>query len=246
MGRVRVPRNNVLDSRNPFDQGPAPPFRRNQFGGSLGGPIKKDQLFLFGNYEGFRQAWRRATSALSRTTRRGKDFLPNATGVYAPVVNLNRSMLPYMALWPQPNGPELLVNGVPTGTALAYNNPRQSIREDFGTARGVYTPGGSDSVSAIYTVDDGNSVTPLADPLFGSNLVLRNQVASVQQTHIFSPGVLNTFRAGFSRAAFNFDAFPLASFPASLSFVTGGGPGSIVGGGSVTATGVAAITAAGI
>src|SRR6185369_2941854 len=49
-------RNSVLDARSTFDQGPAPPFRRNQFGGSLGGPVKKDKLFLFGNYEGYRQS----------------------------------------------------------------------------------------------------------------------------------------------------------------------------------------------
>src|SRR4029077_12737841 len=43
-------RNSALDARNFFDQGFVPPFRRNQFGGALGGPLKKDRLFLFGNY----------------------------------------------------------------------------------------------------------------------------------------------------------------------------------------------------
>ena len=43
-------------SRNIFDQAVVPPFRRNQFGGALGGPLKKNRLFLFGNYEGFRQS----------------------------------------------------------------------------------------------------------------------------------------------------------------------------------------------
>src|SRR5216684_1400526 len=51
-------RNSVLDARNFFDRPIGlriPPFKRNQFGGALGGPLKKDKLFLFGNYEGFRQ-----------------------------------------------------------------------------------------------------------------------------------------------------------------------------------------------
>src|SRR6058998_1298203 len=49
-------RNSALDARNFFDQTiSTPPFKRNQFGGTLGGPIKKDKLFIFGNYEGFQQ-----------------------------------------------------------------------------------------------------------------------------------------------------------------------------------------------
>src|SRR5437667_3448630 len=54
-------RNSALDTRNFFDVAnapnptPVPQFQRNQFGGSLGGPIRQDKMFVFGNYEGFRE-----------------------------------------------------------------------------------------------------------------------------------------------------------------------------------------------
>jgi Carboxypeptidase regulatory-like domain len=239
-------RNSALDARNFFDQGFVPPFRRNQFGGALGGPIRKNRLFLFGNYEGFRQAL--AVSSVSEVpdaqARLGN--LPNASGVVTQVANLNPAMLKYFAMWPVANGPELLSNGLPSGTALSYNNPRQNIREDFGTLRADSTISEADTFMAAYTIDDGNNLTPAADPLFASYLTLRSQVASVQETHVFSPRVLNTIRVGFSRAAFNFDSPLLTQFPSNLSFVTGnGGPGGIVIGGGVTTTGASAITSAG-
>jgi Carboxypeptidase regulatory-like domain len=55
-------RNNTLDARNYFaTTGPKPELRQNQFGGSIGGPIRKDKTFFFGDYEGFRQVWAKNT-----------------------------------------------------------------------------------------------------------------------------------------------------------------------------------------
>jgi hypothetical protein len=239
-------RNNDFDARNFFDQGSVPPFRRNQFGGALGGPLKKNKLFLFGNYEGFRQSL--ATTSTSTVpdadARNGK--LPNAAGVPTTVTGLNTAMLDYTNLWPVANGPEILTTaGLPTGTAKAFYNPKQRIREDFGTLRGDYHLSDRDSIAAIYTLDNGDSLTPAADPLFASALNLINQVGSLQETHIFSPTVLNTFRAGYSRSAYNFDSVSLGTFSPALSFVTGYGPGGITVGGAATTTGGGAITAAG-
>ena len=223
-------RNNVLDSRSTFDQGAsAPPFRRNQFGGSLGGPLKKDKLFLFGNFEGFRQSL--ATTSVST--------VPDLSTVANPA-GINQSMLKYLALWPAPNGPSL-----GQGIAKATYNPKNPIHEDFGTVRADYNLREQDTLSASYTIDDGHSIIPAPDPLFASALRLRNQVTSLEETHVFSPRLLNTFRAGFSRSGFNYDSSSTISFPSNLSFVTGFGPGGIVVGGAQTTTGSSALTAAG-
>src|SRR5207244_944787 len=95
---------------------------------------------------------------------------------------------------------------VPSGTAYSYNTPKQSINENFGTAKGDYIARDQDSFSVSYTVDDGNNLSPLADPLFGNYITLRSQVATIRETHVFSPRVLNTFSAGFSRAGFALDS----------------------------------------
>jgi hypothetical protein len=238
-------RNSDLDARNFFDVGSVPPFRRNQFGGSLGGPIKKDKWFLFGNYEGYRQSLAESSVTVVPDVEARQGLLPNAAGVYKTVSKLNPAMLNYMQLWPAPNGAELTVGGLPSGTALAYNNPRQTVREDFGTLRTDYLLSDRDTFSASYTMDDGDSQIPQSDPLFATYETLRNQVASLEETHVFSPNILNTFRAGFSRAASSYDSSLLAAFPASTDFVTGLGPGGIVIGGGVTTTNGGSITSAG-
>ena len=250
-------RNSALDARNFEDQGNVPPFRRNQFGGAAGAPLKKNRAFIFGNYEGFRQALALSSVSVVPDAQARIGSLPDpCSGNEIAVQNVKPAMLQYMTFWPKPNGPELLIPTastcpagspakVPSGNALSYNNPRQSIREDFGTLRTDYNLSQRDTVSTSYTIDDGNNLTPGADPLFGSYETLRSQVASVQETHVFSPRILNTFTVGFSRAAFNFDSFPLQQFPASLDFVNNAGPGGIVVNGGVTTTGISGITAAG-
>src|SRR5437773_7479831 len=108
-------RNSALDARNFFEDAKGP-FKRNQFGGALGGPLKKDKAFLFGNYEGFRERWGVPSNAIVPDAQARQGLLPNAAGVYVPVTNLEPRMLQYAnTFWPTPNGREIFLNGLPTG-----------------------------------------------------------------------------------------------------------------------------------
>ena len=228
-------RNSALDGRNYFDHGSIPPFQRNQFGTSLGGPLKKNRLFLFGNYEGFRA--NTSLSSVSIVPDTCARQLVNNCVVASP----NPQILPYMSFWQQPNGGSL-----GSGEAVSFNHPKQHVREDFGNLRADYDRGIYDKISGAYTIDDGNGLIPLADPLFASTLALRNHVLSLQETHIFSPRIGNDFIAGFSRAGFTNDSSPQATFdPAAGPFVIGRGPGGIVIGGGLTTTANGTITSAG-
>src|SRR5262249_14360711 len=144
-------RNSKLDARNFFDQGNnAPPFKRNQFGGSVGGPIKKDTMFLFGNYEGFRQRLGVSSLAFVPDLDARQGNLPTAGGGVAPVANLKLGMLPFFQYWPVQNGKDL--GG---GVAQYFSNPSQAIREDFGLIRFDHTISAKDSYNINYNIDDG-------------------------------------------------------------------------------------------
>jgi hypothetical protein len=203
-------RNSALDARNFFDHGPVPPFRRNVFGGSLGGPLKKNKTFLFGNYEAFRQRL-----ALSNVT-----LVPDD----ASRAKAAASIQPLLKLWPEANGPEL--GG---GIAIAYNNPKQAIREDFGTTRLDHTFSERDSLAAVYTIDDSAADTPSVNPLSLVNLTLRSQVASLSETHVLTANVINKATLGFSRAAYFFTGSTPVDVP---GFIQGSPIGAITIGGS--------------
>jgi hypothetical protein len=216
-------RNSDLDARNFFDQGNIPEFRRNDFGVSLGGPIRKDKLFLFANYEGYRQ-----NLGLSDVT-----LVPDnsARAATAPGV------APLLALWPVPNGPDL--GG---GIAEAFSHPLQQIREDFATARLDYNVSDKDTLFAVYTVDDSVAQTPSVNPLSSVSEGLREQVLSLQEQHVFSPAVLNTARVGFSRAGYYFTGETPVDVP---GWVSGDPVGAVVIGGGTALNGASSISLAG-
>ena len=223
-------RNSALDAPNFFDQGDAPPFQRNQFGASLGGPIQRDKTFAFGNYEGFRQHLHQTSVA----------FVPDLASRAAAV----GSVQPLLNLWPTPSPTDPNFSGI----AEVFSSPLQTIREDFGTARVDHIFSSKDSFSVIYTADDGDgfTATPL-DPFSADIETLREQVLSLEETHVFSSSLLNTARFGFSRAGYFFTGEPTPGTPAASvpGFLTGHPVGAVVVGGSAASNPAATLGLAG-
>jgi hypothetical protein len=219
-------RNSALDAPNYFDVGSSPPpFSRNQFGGAFGGPLQKDKTFIFANYEGFDQDLHQTSVA----------FVPDAQARAdaAPIVKT----MGLLNLWPiaPPGSPDFKVTANGDGVAQYSSSPLQTIREQFGTVRLDRTMSSNDNLSGIYTIDGSNSNTATpADPYSTDLLTLREQVFSLQETHVFSPTLLNTARFGFSRAAYFFTGEPTPGTPAATisGFLAGLPVGAVVVGGS--------------
>jgi hypothetical protein len=253
-------RNSALDARNFFDDTVAP-FKRNQFGASLGGPIVRDKMFIFGNYEGFRERLGVSSNQFVPSAQTRQGLLPcnviytTATAraancpdlnAYIPVPNLQPGMLPYANLfYPTPNGPEDRdSNGLLTGVARAISNPVRSRNEDFGLARFDYNVSPKDSLSANYTADEGLEISPEANTLFRGTQTRDLYTLSVQETHIFSPTFLNTAMFGASRAGAVDGSVPITPIPENLVFLRDEkrkSPGAIVIGGGATAAQVSAL-----
>jgi hypothetical protein len=174
-------RNNVFDSRSPFDTN-IPPFRLNQFGGSVGGPIKKDSTFFFADYEGLRQ--RLDTTVIG--------FVPNAA--FRQSVT-NPILTPFLAQWPAGQIP---VDSVTDEWVSPQSN---NNREDGGMFRLDHTFTDKTSIFGRVNIDDANTSSPL-DTLGGrDNPLIRPSNYVVQLTHAFSPAVINELRGGINRSA---------------------------------------------
>ena len=242
-------RNNDLNARNFYDPNAAPGFQRNQFGGSLGGPIRKNRTFVFANYEAFRQHLHQTGVDLVPDANARNGMLPCA--LVSPVPNPCPStglafvgVSPLINLWPAPT------QGAPDfgGISEAFNTPLQTLRDDFGTTRIDHNFSEKDFLSGVYTIDDSAGFTPTSTNLYSADVEsLREQVASIEETHVFSPTLLNTARVGYSRAGYFFTGEPTPGTPAaSLSgFLAGDPVGAAVVGGSAASNPTAQLSLAG-
>ena len=242
-------RNNALDARNFFDGASAPGFQRNQFGGSVGAPVKKDKTFVFLNYEELRQHLHQTGVDLVPDTNARNGFLPCRLVSPAPRT-CPASGLAFVGVSPLINAWPTPTPGAPDfgGISEAFNNPLQTIRDDFGTVRLDHIFSRRDTLNAVYTVDDSADYTPTSTNAYSTDVTsLREQVASLEETHVFSPSLVNTARAGYSRASYFFTGEPTPGTPAAAlpGFLQGSQVGAIVVGGSAASNPTAQLSLAG-
>jgi len=192
---------NFFDRVTPTTPDRTPPFHRNQFGGSGGGPIRKNRTFFFGDYEGIRQA--KGVTVIdtvpSAAARQGNlCSLPGTPAVCTPTtVTVDPSAAKYLALYPIPNG--ALKAGGDTGSFTTANN--QVVTENYFTIRIDHKISDQDSLFGTFTYDTAPFTTPdvLNNTLVGSQT--RRKIVALEETHIFSPRLVNSFRVGYNRDA---------------------------------------------
>jgi len=172
-------RNNALDARNFFEKGEPAPFRRNQFGASIGGPVKKDKAFFFFNYEGLRQHLDQSFQAFVPTLEARAQAVP--------------SVKPIVDLYPIPTT-DL---GFGIGTLITIGG--QTANENYYLGRFDYIFSPQDSMFARYVDDVGTLIGTTAIPLWPTSDRSANRYATVQERHIFSTNVLNVFGFSFTR-----------------------------------------------
>jgi hypothetical protein len=183
-------RNDNLDARNFFDGARKPEFKRNQFGGSIGGPIRRDKLFFFFGYEGLRENLGRTINTVVPDENARGGILP---GVAAPVP-ISAATRPYLNEFPLPNGANL--GGGLATYRFGFN---QKIDQDFTQFRIDYNRNDRDQFFARYTFDDADQFLPTDFPQFPRTFLSRNQFFTGEYRQTFSPQTLNTFRLSFGR-----------------------------------------------
>jgi hypothetical protein len=183
-------RNSALDARNTHDGPVIPPFKRNQFGASAGGPIVKDNTFVFGDYEGIRQS--KGVTQI--------DIVPTAAAragnFLGPGQTVDPAAAKYLGLFPVP---PTALPGIGDLGQVSFAG-QQVVNENFFTVRVDRKFSQKDSLWGSYLFDDTQFTLPdgFNDILNSSRT--KRQVAILGEDHIFSPALLNSVRFGFNRA----------------------------------------------
>jgi outer membrane receptor protein involved in Fe transport len=215
-------RNSALDAQN-FGDPYKLSFKRNQFGGTMGGPIKKDKMFFFVNYEGLRQNLGVAGNPVVPDANTLQGYIPSTgapggCNIPAPLpgyvscgpgssnaANFAK-IQPYLNLYASATAglamTEVLSStGTPTGTARVGEPAQEPGTEDFVVGRYDWTLSSNDSLFGRYLFDNAR----LAEPFYGAfpqypNLDrTRNQYFTLGEKHIFSSNIINALNLGYTR-----------------------------------------------
>jgi hypothetical protein len=208
-------RNSALDARNFFDTA-KPPFRRNQFGGSAGGPVWKDRTFIFGDYEGLRQSQgvTQVATVPSPAARAGKLSTGN--------ISVDPTVLAFLnAFYPLPNGP-LLGTG---DTGIFTFAGQQVTPENYFTTKVDHKFSGADAIAGTYMFDSGIVRQPDELDNKRTGYDSHRKFFSLNESHTFSPQVLNSFRFGINRVV----ATTGLTFPSGNSHVADPSFGTVPG-----------------
>ncbi len=199
-------RNSALDARNYFDQSKVP-FSRNQYGGSLGGPIQKSKSFFFVNYEGTRQARTVTQTSTVPSANARLGILTSGD------VTVDAQAKRYLTFYPAPNG-------AVSGDYGSYSVPTlQDGTQDFYTARFDQKLSAEDNFFATFLLDPSLITQP--DQLNNEKYRGKNTrpFVALEETHTFSPSLVNTVRFGFNRYGVTTDTYdPINSAAGDLSY----------------------------
>ncbi|MBV9768953.1 MAG: TonB-dependent receptor, partial [Bryobacterales bacterium] len=211
-------RNSDLDARNFFDPKNIAPFRRNQFGGTIGGPIKKDKAFFFVNYEGLRQSLGETEVSFVPDANAHNGLLPIGPNGTLLNVGVAPNIASTLALYPVAQNE--IGGGVGTYTSVAS----QPGSENYFLGRFDYIFSDKDSLFARYVRDTASLTEPFSGssiPLWPETDITANHYATVEEKHIVSATIINLARVSFVRpddsAAVTGSTPPLQFFPGRIN-----------------------------
>ena len=182
-------RNDNLDARNFFDGTRKPEFKRNQFGGSFGGPVKHDKTFFFFGYESLRENLGQTIRTVVPDVNARNGILPTGGNV-----TVNSAVRPYLDEFPLPNGANL--GGGLAEYTFGFN---RQITQHFLQGRIDHNWNNQNQFFARYTFDDADQHLPTDFPQFPRTFRSRNQFFTAEDRFIQSASTIHTFRFGFSR-----------------------------------------------